>query len=288
LQAAINHPDFPAELREACRFVLEDAMFRQCNIFDREDIAAALGTSKAPHFEERLKNALGQLHQHFECVAAAGGDNQHIRLEGLQAAVGDSSLPAELREACQFFLESPGLGQYNGASKSDVTAALGALSKATGTAEIVETGLGAEVDALAALSPTLQDALRRLLDAGLTIQYGEGGRSGPTYIDISDSSKREGPVNVVSELALSAGFRVGHVDQPNESSEFPFSPSIFFAIKVQREILANGGPDIGQETPMGLGRYMQNAKYNEIYEQYLLDGDLIAGYKALHALIFNL
>lgn len=145
----------------------------------------------------------------------------------------------------------------------------------------VKTGLGEDVDQLAAKSPSLQRDLKALNDSGWEIGYGRPG--GGSYADRAsrppkitiDGAQRSNPRSATQTLA----HEVGHATYPYEpdvSSKSAFvngaladeGAATLNNIKVQREILTNGGPDIGIA-----GNRANHAAYNKTYDQFLKDGN---------------
>lgn len=143
----------------------------------------------------------------------------------------------------------------------------------------VVTGLGAEADALAAKSPTLQQQLKALQEQGVKIEYGEPGKGShferravpPTII--IDGNERSNPADAVGTLA----HEVGHATNPYVATYLSKDAYIngtladeasaqMNGMKVQREILTNGGPEII------IGNNKNAEYYNSVYDQFLRDG----------------
>ncbi len=134
---------------------------------------------------------------------------------------------------------------------------------APGTAP-VSTGLGADVDALANKSPTLQNNVRTLQQKGWTIQYGAAGRG--SYTDrntktiVVDGSERGNPTAVAQTLSHESGHagytpdayvppagltRDQYIAQNTNSSLKDEGEATMTNVQVRNEIVGNGGPDIG-------------------------------------------
>jgi type VI secretion system secreted protein VgrG len=143
----------------------------------------------------------------------------------------------------------------------------------------VETGLGNDVDELAGKSPTLQRDLEQLKKDGWKIDYGANG--GGSFADRSaktitlDGNLRGNPAAATQTLAHEVGHaRYNYV--PDFSSKDAFvrgtladeGAATMKNIEVRREILANGGPDIGIA-----GNPSNHAAYNSAYNQFLNDGN---------------
>jgi hypothetical protein len=145
----------------------------------------------------------------------------------------------------------------------------------------VATGLGADVDSLAAMSPSLQQDLETLQKDGWKIEYGPAG--GGSYADrdsvppriVIDSNVTGNPTAAVQTLAHEVGHATYGV-KPDLSSKAAYvngaladeGAATLNNIAVQREISANGGPDIGIA-----GNPANHAAYNQAYDGYLADGD---------------
>lgn len=145
----------------------------------------------------------------------------------------------------------------------------------------VKTGLGDDVDKIAAKSPSLQKDMKKLQQDGWETSYGPAG--GGSYADRSatppkiviDSNLKSDPKAATQTLA----HEVGHATYPYKadvSSKKAYvdgtladeGAATMNNIKVQREIKANGGPDIGIA-----GNSANHAAYNKAYDQFEKDGD---------------
>lgn len=157
----------------------------------------------------------------------------------------------------------------------------------------VYTGLGSDVDQIAAKSPTLQKNLRGLKDDGWTVQYGKPGSGSYTDLDqqvISiDGAEHNNPQEVVQSLA----HETGHAEynyQPDISSRDAYvngelgdeGEATISNIRTQREILKNGGPDIGIA-----GNPANTSAYNAAYDQMLKDGDEVKARNAIGKIFGN-
>ena len=147
--------------------------------------------------------------------------------------------------------------------------------------EFMAKEVGDEVNALVAKSPSLEADLKKLDGARWKIRYGEPG--GGSYVDRNfgrvitlDSSLRGRP----EALAQTLSHEVGHATYPYQedlSSKAAYlrgtmadeGAATMTNIRAQREILANGGPDIGVA-----GKNI--ASYNAAYDQFLKDGNAAA------------
>jgi type VI secretion system secreted protein VgrG len=143
----------------------------------------------------------------------------------------------------------------------------------------VKTGLGAEVDKLAAKSPTLQKDIKDIQDKNWEITYGIAGKGSYANRDVYP------PVIVIDEkfknnpdlAVLILSHEVGHAEysfQADYSSKEVYvntcladeGAAVMEEIKVEREINSGGRIRI---TALG-----DNAvKYNQIYDDYLGSGD---------------
>ncbi|MDM7553622.1 type VI secretion system tip protein TssI/VgrG [Xanthomonas fragariae] len=155
----------------------------------------------------------------------------------------------------------------------------------------VTTGLGADVDRIAADSPALQSDLQALQADRWTIEYGPAGRG--SYAD-RDANP---PVIVIdgaqqgnaAQTAQTLSHEVGHAMydyQPDFSTKDAYvngaladeGAATLNNIKVQREILnaTQQGTDIGIA-----GNSSNHAAYNAAYEQFLVDGDAAKAREAI-------
>ncbi|CAM3385979.1 hypothetical protein [Burkholderia ubonensis] len=187
----------------------------------------------------------------------------------------------------------PAIKQPFGAGSSRATAPLDPAKSVTGAAAVakpvdtVKTGLGSDVDQLAAKSPSLQSDLRKLDEEDWEINFGPSG--GGSFADrrrkiiTIDGDLKDHPVSATQTLA----HEVGHATYPLRedcSSKAAYVNSTLDDegaatinnIKARREILANGGQDIGIS-----GNSANHASYNKAYDQFLLDGDADAARRAI-------
>lgn len=139
--------------------------------------------------------------------------------------------------------------------------------------------LGQSVDALVAMSPTLNNNLKNLQSQGWTVDYGLAGQG--SYADrrtktiTLDSQLKTDPNQATQVLAHEVGHAL-HPYQVNTSSRQAYLNSALDDegaatlknIQVQREIIAAGGPDIGIA-----GNPKNHASYIQAYNQYLKDGN---------------
>lgn len=145
----------------------------------------------------------------------------------------------------------------------------------------VKTGLGDDVDKLAAKSPSLQKDMKKLQADGWKTEYGPAGGGSYASRDtvppkiVIDSNLKSNPTAATQTLA----HEVGHATYPYKadvSSKAAYvngtladeGAATMNNIKVQREILAKGGPDIGIA-----GNSANHAAYNKAYDAFLKDGD---------------
>lgn len=136
----------------------------------------------------------------------------------------------------------------------------------------ISTGLGSAIDQIANKSPMLRQEIKALQAEGWKIQYGEPGEGSYTLRDaktiVMDPSS-DSAANVVQGLT----HEVGHALYPLHSDWSSKNGYVWSTlcdeaaatmnnIAVKREIVANGGEDIGVA-----GR--QGEAYEAIYDQYL-------------------
>ncbi len=153
----------------------------------------------------------------------------------------------------------------------------------------VTTGLGPGVDQLAAKSPTLEHDIAKLQKDGWHIEYGPANqgsstnKSGHPPTIVIDGADRENPKAVVQGLAHETGHAL-YQGTPDYSSRTSYVNSeladegaaTMNNIKVQREILAHGGPNIS------IAGNPDNAPaYNAAYNRFLHDGDASAARAAI-------
>jgi len=163
LKAALDNPTLPTELREACRFLLENKeAFKQLDlgagkgfsdgIISKKDVAAQLAklpdtpqmlTASEWVYQTQLTDALKLVNTHFDLLdtAAKGGKaDGKVSEKDLTAAMNSASMPQDLRDACRFLLENKaalhqldvgaGKGKVDGIiSKQDVEAVLLSTNK---------------------------------------------------------------------------------------------------------------------------------------------------------------
>jgi type VI secretion system secreted protein VgrG len=143
----------------------------------------------------------------------------------------------------------------------------------------VQSGLGSEVDEIAGKSPTLQKDMEDLQKQGWKTQYGPSGGGSHANRDTQtitiDGALKNDPKQATQVLA----HEVGHAKypyKPDYSTKDAFvkgtladeGAATMKNIQVQREIKANGGPDIGLA-----GNSNNHGAYNAAYDQYLKDGN---------------
>lgn len=173
-------------------------------------------------------------------------------------------------------------------STSTAPAAAAATTAAATTPKApVATGLGDDVDKLAAKSPSLQTDMQSLKDDGWKFRYGTAG--GGTFANrtdkeiVVDMNEKGHTADVVQSLS----HEVGHAKYPyvaDYSSKGAYvtgtladeGAATMNNIRVQREVLANGGPDIGMP-----GDAANHADYIKAYDQYLKDGNADACRQAI-------
>lgn len=155
-------------------------------------------------------------------------------------------------------------------------------------------GLGEGADKLIEQSPTLQKDLEKLKEDGWKIEYGPKDGGSACYRDLDpptivlDSSLKNDPTQAVQVLS----HEVGHATYPYKADYNNLDKYVNGAladegaatmknIQVQREILVNGGPNIGIA-----GNAANHAQYNSIYDAALKSGD-VAGARAQIGEIFR-
>jgi type VI secretion system secreted protein VgrG len=147
----------------------------------------------------------------------------------------------------------------------------------------IKSGLGEKVDALIEKSPTLKKDLKDLQDDGWTVKNGDPGKG--SYADrasktiVLDGNLQNDPNALVQTLS----HEVGHAQYPyvaDMSSRANYvngaladeGAATLKNIEVQREIMANGGPDIGIA-----GSSHNHAAYNAAYDNAIKTGNMVGG-----------
>lgn len=189
-------------------------------------------------------------------------------------------------------LAAPVAGGGGGGGGGGAAAAAPRHGKKHGKApgkKAVTTGLGPGVDQLAAKSPTLEHDIAKLQKDGWHIEYGPANKgsstnkSGQPPTIVIDGADRENPKAVVQALAHETGHAL-YQGTPDYSSRTSYVNSeladegaaTMNNIKVQREILAHGGPNIS------IAGNPDNAPaYNAAYNRFLHDGDASAARAAI-------
>lgn len=144
----------------------------------------------------------------------------------------------------------------------------------------VTTGLGADVDSLAAKSPTLQKNLAKLKNDRWKVEYGTAGKG--SYCDkskkkiIIDPNEKGHHVQIVQTLAHESGHalytpdayvaptgitRQNYVNSNVTSALKDEGEATMMNCQIRAEIIANGGADIGIAGA-------QASEYQKIYNKY--------------------
>jgi type VI secretion system secreted protein VgrG len=162
-------------------------------------------------------------------------------------------------------------------------------SSSSGTASAISPLNDPAIQAIIDKSPTLKADLEALDTQEWKVIYGSAG--GGSYADRDrkvitiDGNERGNPVEAVNSIS----HEVGHAQYPyvpDVSSKAAFLSGTFADegaatlknIQAQREIMANGGPDIGLA-----GNPANHAAYNAAYNQYLSDGNAAAARNTIGA-----
>jgi len=188
----------------------------------------------------------------------------------------ESSGPMELKADGPLIAIAAGNATIQGGPMIDAKAGLITL----GIVGPPSSGLGADVDALVAMSPTLMANIRALLADGWTIQYGPAGAG--SYCDkakkiiVIDSNKQGNPGAVTRSLAHESGHalyeadpyvppdgltRQQYIDQNVNRNLKDEAEASLVNAQVRDEIQRAGGPDIG-----GSGQRAED--YQAIYDKY--------------------
>ena len=154
--------------------------------------------------------------------------------------------------------------------------------------------LSDEVLNLAARSPSLMDGLRVLEEAGWEITFGSAGAGSSAnrarqQIILDPVHVSGDPAQAIQVLSHEVGHaRYNYV--PDHSSRDAFlagtladeGAATMENIRVQREILASGGPDIGIA-----GNWANHGEYNAAYDEFLRTGDATAARERIGQIFGN-
>ena len=196
-----------------------------------------------------------------------GGGSGGSRGAGGAGGSGGSSAPV--------YSGGGGAGGTGGSAPGPATGAEGAGGGPAPLPEPVKTGLEEAVDKLAAQSPTLQSDLKKLQADGWKVDYGTSGAgsfadrtSVPPKITI-DGALKGATEQATQTLAHEVGHALHDYKADYTSKEKFLSGTLgdegaatLKNIQVQREILKNGGPDIGIA-----GLAANHPAYNAAYDQ---------------------
>jgi hypothetical protein len=150
---------------------------------------------------------------------------------------------------------------------------------------------GADVAKIVAKSPTLTNDLKALEKAGWKIvsQTGGGSTCNKATKTITVDTQGSDAANIVQTLAHEAGHAryTGKVDTSSkkafvDSNLADEGAATLNNIKVQREILKNGGPDIGIS-----GNSSNHAAYNKAYDNYVKTGNATTARAEIGAIFGN-
>ena len=151
----------------------------------------------------------------------------------------------------------------------------------------VKTGLDDEVNKIAAKSPSLQKDLDKLQKDGWDVKYGPVGEG--SFVNkkakqiVIDGAKKATPLLAVRSLAHESGHALYNYT-PDYSSKAAYvngaledeGAATLNNIRIQREIVANGGDNMGIS-----GNSANHEIYNKAYDQMLKDGNADAARKAI-------
>ncbi len=188
----------------------------------------------------------------------------------------ESSGPLDLKADGPLIALAGGAATIQGGPMIDAKAGLITL----GIVGPPSTGLGADVDALVAMSPQFMQNIQALLADGWTIQYGTPG--GGSYCDrakkiiVIDPAMKGNPNAIAGTLAHETGHalyepnayvppdgltRQQYIDQNVNNNLLDEAEASLTQAQIRQEIQNAGGPDIG-------GSGQQAAQYQSIYEKY--------------------
>ncbi len=255
-----------------------------------ENIAKARGTTANTVSVQALAGDAGPGKQSYQATDEiehrVGESVVTLKPDSIRLTHGASTI---LINGSGIYIDGPVIHLNQGTSGSAAPAAAG-VTPAGNADSMVKTGLGDDVDKLAGKSPSLQADMKKLKDDGWKIKYGApGGGSfairGEEQTITLDGNLRGNVTATTQTLA----HEVGHAIYPfkgDSSSKAAYvngtladeGAATVNNIKVQREILANGGQDIGIA-----GNGANHAAYNKAYEQFLKDGNAEAARQAIGA-----
>ncbi len=207
--------------------------------------------------------------------------NRAVRVSALQGHAEKARAAADRHERADRRLAAGIRSPESPPGKGDATAE-NPLPQRPDKARPETTGLGAEVDRLAGLSPTLQQLLRGLKRSGWTIAFRDIG--GGAYVKHSDttitvdSGTRDDPEELLRVLAHEAGHAYPSAYKPQEipyhgqgrtrwvrSSAFEYlrdeGEAALVEGRVLREVAEAGGPRLRPTGQFG-------AEYEKHYAQY--------------------
>ncbi|KWN07743.1 hypothetical protein WT83_24450 [Burkholderia territorii] len=225
-------------------------------------------------------------------VVVLGSQSVDLNPDGATGPASPPLVPVTDPSAPAPDLAAPVAGGGGGGGGGGAAAAAPRHGKKHGKAagkKAVTTGLGPGVDQLAAKSPTLEHDIAKLQKDGWHIEYGPAhqgsstNKSGHPPTIVIDGADRENPKAVVQGLAHETGHAL-YQGTPDYSSRTSYVNSeladegaaTMNNIKVQREILAHGGPNIS------IAGNPDNAPaYNAAYNRFLHDGDASAARAAI-------
>lgn len=267
LTKAAADETLPKDLRDAAQFFIdnEDEFYKldtgsaggdgDSAITDA-DLSARLKTTP---LNDADRAAIDTLEANWKAFSG-GGDE--VSVADIASIAKDPSQPAALRDAAQHFLDNPQL-----ISRFDITTEEGTFDgriSFAGLEPVVNTGLGVDVDNLAALSPTLAQEIETIQRAGYTIEFGPaGGGSFHSSADkriVLDANLAADPAEVVRVLAHEAGHarykeepfvpigdltREEFVEQNTQRNLNNEGEATLVNLEIRQEILDNGGVDIG-------------------------------------------
>ncbi len=224
-------------------------------------------------------------------VVVLGSQSVDLNPDGASGPASPPLVPVTDPGAPAPDLAAPVAGGGGGGGGGAAAAAPGHGKKPAKAAQkkAVTTGLGAGVDQLAAKSPSLERDITKLQKDGWQIQYGPANqgsstnKSGHPPTIVIDDNDRGNPEAVVQGLAHETGHAL-YQGTPDYSTKTNYVNSeladegaaTLNNIKVQREILARGGPDIS------IAGNPDNAPaYNAAYNRFLKNGDVSAARAAI-------
>ncbi|MFV8668207.1 type VI secretion system Vgr family protein [Ralstonia pseudosolanacearum] len=256
-----------------------------------ENIAKARGTTANTVSVQALAGDAGPGKQSYQATDEiehrVGESVVTLKPDSIRLTHGASTI---LINGSGIYIDGPVIHLNQGTAAAPAAAGTGATATAATAASAMKTGLGDDVDALVAQSPSLQKDLLRLEKDDWKIKYGAPGKGsfatrGDEQTITLDGNLKGNALATTQTLAHEVGHAT-YAFKPDYSSKAAYvngtladeGTATMNNVKIQREILAKGGQDIGIA-----GNSANHAAYNKAYDQFLKDGNAEAARQAIGA-----